>query len=183
MARRLQAVAMIMLAGLAACATMKPPESPQQMAAAAAMSSDSSAVVPGTTTSPSPQRVSPSGDNFSDRLPDRVLFAYDKSELDPEALNALQQQAAFLTRFPNVIVVIEGHSDERGTREYNLALGARRADAVRAYLVTHGINAARIDTVSYGKERPACAGFEELCWKLNRRAVSMVNIDATNGRN
>ena len=89
----------------------------------------------------------------------------------------------WLVRFPTAVLLIEGHSDERGTREYNLGLAARRADAVRAYLLTQGISAARIDTVSYGKERPACTGSDEPCWKLNRRAVSTINLDATNGRN
>jgi peptidoglycan-associated lipoprotein len=122
-------------------------------------------------------------EHFIEGAPDRVYFAYDKSDLNNEALSALQRQAAWLGLNPSVVLVIEGHSDERGTREYNLALAARRADAVRAYLMTQGISAARLDTVSYGKERPACVGSDEQCWKLNRRAVSSINLQATNGRN
>ena len=124
--------------------------------------------------------VLPTSDELSQLPVDRVYFAYDKADLDEAALDALQKQAEWLNRLPAVVLVIEGHSDERGTREYNLALAARRATAVRIYLMTHGVSAARLETVSYGKERPSCIGSEETCWKLNRRAVSTVNLTATN---
>jgi peptidoglycan-associated lipoprotein len=89
----------------------------------------------------------------------------------------LRQQAAWLERNPTADVVVEGHADERGTREYNLALGARRAEAVRSYLIGLGIDPARIDTISYGEERPAVAGSNEEAWARNRRAVT--RIEAT----
>jgi peptidoglycan-associated lipoprotein len=126
--------------------------------------------------------VSPAFDIASEAPPDRVHFEYDKADLNPAAMATLQKQAAWLVRFPSVVLVIEGHSDERGTREYNLALAARRATAVRTYLVTLGISAARVETISYGKERPACTASDEACWQLNRRGVSIVNL-ATNRRN
>ncbi len=103
-----------------------------------------------------------------------MYFEYDKADLSPEGMDALQKQAAWLQSYPTGTLVIEGHSDERGTREYNLALAARRAFAVRTFLVTSGVNAARLETVSYGKERPSCTASGEQCWRLNRRAVSTV---------
>jgi peptidoglycan-associated lipoprotein len=183
MDRQLKAVAIIMVAALAACTTPKQDEPAAQLSAAMSPSQPELSASNSAPPASGAQRVVPAGDGLRDGPPDRVYFGYDQSDLDPAALDALQKQAAFLARFPNVIVIIEGHSDERGTREYNLALAARRADAVRAYLMTRGISATRLDTVSYGKERPVCAGSDEPCWKLNRRAVSLVNIDATDGRN
>ncbi|HXV73926.1 MAG TPA: peptidoglycan-associated lipoprotein Pal [Sphingomonadales bacterium] len=106
---------------------------------------------------------------------DRVFFDFDSSELDATDRATLQQQAAWLNQYPNVRIAIEGHCDERGTREYNLALGDRRAAAVKNYLVALGISASRIDTISYGKERPVAFGSTETAWAQNRRGVSMVN--------
>ena len=106
---------------------------------------------------------------------DRVFFAFDRADITPEAQQILQRQADWLRRYPNVTVTIEGHSDERGTREYNLALGERRAQAVKNVLVALGIPASRISTISYGKERPAVVGFDEESYAQNRRAVTMVN--------
>jgi peptidoglycan-associated lipoprotein len=106
---------------------------------------------------------------------DHVLFVTNRSDLTPEARAILKRQAAWLKRYPNVAVTIAGHADERGTREYNLALGDRRAAAVRSYLVSLGIPADRIGTVSYGKERPAVTGNGEKAWAQNRRAVTAVN--------
>jgi peptidoglycan-associated lipoprotein len=105
---------------------------------------------------------------------DRVFFALDKSDLDGEARQTLGRQAAWLKRYPSVRVTIEGHCDERGTREYNMALGARRANAARAYLVALGIDGSRMQTVSYGAERPAELGTGEAVWSKNRRAVTVV---------
>ncbi len=102
---------------------------------------------------------------------DRVYFAFDSAELSPEARTTLEKQADWLRHHPEVRVVIEGHTDERGTREYNLALGERRANAVKNYLIALGIAPDRLDTVSYGKERPAVLGTGEEVWRLNRRAV------------
>jgi len=105
---------------------------------------------------------------------DRVFFELDRSELSQEARQTLDRQAAWLKKFPAVRVTLEGHCDERGTREYNMALGARRANAARAYLVALGIQTARIQTVSYGAERPAVLGTGEAVWSQNRRAVTVV---------
>jgi peptidoglycan-associated lipoprotein len=106
---------------------------------------------------------------------DRVFFAFDRSDITPESQQILARQADWLRRYPNVTVTIEGHADERGTREYNLALGERRAQAVKNVLVAMGIPASRISTISYGKERPAVVGSSEEAYAQNRRAVTTVN--------
>lgn len=105
---------------------------------------------------------------------DRVFFGLDQQDLSPEARTTLEQQGAFLSRQPALNVIIEGHADERGTREHNLALGDRRANAVKDYLVAIGISPARIKTVSYGEERPAVVGSNESAWAQNRRAVTVI---------
>lgn len=104
---------------------------------------------------------------------DRVLFELDSSQLDSEAQAVLQSQAAWLKQNSNVKLTIEGHCDERGTREYNIALGERRASAAKKYLVNLGVAASRLSTISYGKERPAVVGSDESSWGQNRRAVSV----------
>ena len=106
---------------------------------------------------------------------DTVNFDFDSAELTVSARSTLNRQAAFLSLNPDLMIVIEGHADERGTREYNLALGDRRATSVRDYLVAKGINSARVRTVSYGKERPAVAGSDEAAWAKNRRAATVLN--------
>jgi peptidoglycan-associated lipoprotein len=106
---------------------------------------------------------------------DRIFFAFDSSEIAPEAQLVLQRQAEWLKRYANVTVTIEGHTDERGTREYNLALGERRAQAARNVLVALGIPDSRISTINYGKERPAVPGSTEEAYAQNRRAVTVVN--------
>lgn len=105
---------------------------------------------------------------------DRVFYALDSSVLTSEAQATLDRQAAWLKANSSVNVVVEGHADERGTREYNLALGERRATAAKNYLVSVGVPAARVSTVSYGKERPAVAGSDESAWSQNRRAVTVI---------
>lgn len=105
---------------------------------------------------------------------DRVFFGFDKSDLTPEARATLDRQAAWLKKYSAAKVTLEGHADERGTREYNLALGERRANSAKNYLVAAGISAERLKTVSYGKERPAVLGSNEAAWAQNRRAVSVV---------
>ncbi|MGD0144319.1 MAG: peptidoglycan-associated lipoprotein Pal [Rhizomicrobium sp.] len=105
---------------------------------------------------------------------DTVHFAYDKFAVQDEDRTVLQRQAAWLQKYPEVRVTVEGHCDERGTREYNLALGARRANSVKEYLVSLGVSSARVDTISYGKERPICTESDESCWAQNRRGVTVV---------
>ena len=104
-----------------------------------------------------------------------VLFDFDSSQLSDYARRVLDRQAAFLKAEPAARIILGGHADERGTREYNLALGERRASAARDYLVAKGVNAARIRIISYGKERPATVGSNEAAWRLNRRADSKLN--------
>ena len=105
---------------------------------------------------------------------DRVFFDTDKSSLSDEARATLQRQAAWMELYPNLTFTLEGHADERGTREYNLALGGRRANAAKDYLGSLGVDAGRLNTVSYGKERPVCLESNENCWAQNRRAVTVV---------
>jgi peptidoglycan-associated lipoprotein len=104
----------------------------------------------------------------------RVYFGYDEYSLDAEAQSTLRKQADWMRKYPNKSVVIEGHCDERGTREYNLALGARRAEAAKRYLTSLGIEEGRISTISYGKERPEAVGSNEAAWAQNRRDVTVV---------
>lgn len=106
---------------------------------------------------------------------DRVYFGYDRYDLTPEALQQLQLQAQWLNQYANVSITVEGHADERGTREYNLALGDRRANAVRDYLVSQGVSGSRVKTVSYGKEKPEVTGSDAQSWAQNRRAVTRVD--------
>lgn len=152
---------------LAACTT--DPEAPPQEAAQqpppavaepATVATDS--IVPGSIA------------DFEQNVGDRVFFDYDSSTLDQSDRDTLARQAAWLNQFPNVVLTIEGHCDERGTREYNLALGARRAAAVREHLVSLGVSAARVETISYGSERPTCAVSAENCWRENRRGVATI---------
>ena len=106
---------------------------------------------------------------------DRVFFNYDSSELDADALELLQDQVAWLKQYSDVSVIIEGHCDERGTREYNLALGEKRAQSVKNYLISLGISSNRVSTISYGKERPAVIGSNDGAWAQNRRSVTIIN--------
>jgi peptidoglycan-associated lipoprotein len=113
--------------------------------------------------------------DFQVNVGDRVFFDYDKFEVKPAGKATLDKQAAWLKRYGQWKVVIEGHADERGTREYNLALGERRANAVKTYLVNQGIPANRVTTISYGKERPVALGSNEAAWAQNRRGVTVLS--------
>ena len=117
-------------------------------------------------------------DSAADKLAsigNTVYFSYDSAALDGNSQATLYRQAAFLNGNPSLTVTIEGHCDERGTREYNLALGERRAAAARDYLLAQGVDPARIKVISYGKERPAMAGSNEASWAKNRRAATVLN--------
>ena len=133
----------------------------------AACSSDQQAAAPATTT------VTPgSVADFRQNVGDRVFFDTDMSTIREDGRATLNRQAEWLKKYGNYQITIEGHCDERGTREYNLALGERRANAARQYLVAQGIPAARVKTISYGKERPDPVGSDEAAWARNRRAVT-----------
>jgi peptidoglycan-associated lipoprotein len=129
-------------------------------------------------TTPAPQQPSgpPPGSqlDLEVNIGDRAFFDFDKSSLKPEARTTVERWAAWLKTYPQNRIVIEGHADERGTREYNLALGERRANSAMEYLVSLGIDPNRIRTISYGKERPAVIGSNENAWSQNRRAVAVL---------
>ncbi|MFA7430938.1 MAG: peptidoglycan-associated lipoprotein Pal [Rhodospirillaceae bacterium] len=145
---------------LAACST-----APQEDAGATGAGTGASAQ---TQTGPAAGSV----EEFMKVVGDRVFFGYDQYNLTPEAQSALRQQAAWLKRYGNHSVVLEGHADERGTREYNLALGERRANSVREFLMSQGVEPTRLRVISYGKERPVCGDSAEGCWTQNRRGVT-----------
>ena len=115
-------------------------------------------------------------EDFEVNVGDRILFDVDSSTLNSAARSILDRQAAWLIQYPSLTITIEGHCDERGTREYNLALGERRASAAKSYLVALGVDTARILTFSYGEERPVDPGHDETAWAQNRRAVTVVNV-------
>jgi peptidoglycan-associated lipoprotein len=127
--------------------------------------------------SPPPARptgpVPGSKEDFVANVGDRVFFAFDHSDLSSDARGTLDRQAAWLNQWSNQRLTVEGHCDERGTREYNLALGERRANAVKDYLVARGVSASRLSTISYGKERPIVLGSNEAAWAQNRVGVSV----------
>ena len=150
---------------LAACQSKAPSSLPPQ-AVGSTPPPESAGAIPG------------SQADFEARMAGRqvIYFDTDRYNVDAEDAAALQQQAQWLMQYPNKRATIEGHSDERGTRDYNLALGERRANAAKNYLVSLGVDAARLSTVSYGKERPAAMGSDESAWAQNRRAVT-VTID------
>lgn len=131
-----------------------------------------------TTPPPAPMKAGPAPGSQEDlvaNVGDRVFFDFDKYNLAPEARATLAKQAVWLKRYSSVTVRVEGHADERGTREYNLALGERRANSVKDYLITLGISPGRLKTISYGKERPVALGSNEQAWTQNRRGVTTVS--------
>jgi peptidoglycan-associated lipoprotein len=158
--RLLSAFAALLL--LAACSSTPSETGTGSNAGNTNATSTTSGVVPGTQ------------DDLVRNVGDRVFFDYNKWNVRADQRATLDRQAEWLKRFPQVTVTVEGHTDERGTREYNLALGAKRAAAAKNYLVAAGINPNRIDTISYGKERPEAQGSNEEAWRQNRRAVTVV---------
>jgi peptidoglycan-associated lipoprotein len=119
--------------------------------------------------------VKGSQEDLAQNVGDRVFFETDSSSLTSDAQHTLEKQSEWLKQYTSVKVTVEGHCDERGTREYNLALGERRAAAAKKYLVSLGIDSKRVTTISYGKERPAVIGNDESAWSQNRRAVTVLN--------
>lgn len=124
---------------------------------------------PGTPAKPGTKR------DFAQNVGDIVYFTTDSTDLTPEAQQTLQQQARWLNQYPNYTITIEGHADERGTREYNIALGARRATSVRNFLARNSVDSRRVRTVSFGKERPVAVCNDISCWSQNRRAQTVLN--------
>ncbi|AEG49728.1 peptidoglycan-associated lipoprotein [Sphingobium chlorophenolicum L-1] len=153
------------IVALAACSKKAPKELPPPPA-------DTSTQTTGPATPSGPVKGSQE-DFVASVSSDRILFDTDQYDVDAQDQQILQSQAAWLQQNPNVRVTIEGHADERGTRDYNIALGERRANAAKNYLASLGIDAGRITTVSYGKERPAALGSDEAAWAQNRRAVTV----------
>lgn len=119
--------------------------------------------------------------DFAINVGDRIYFIVDTSTLTPEAQETLRRQAAWLKQYPNVTVQVEGHSDERGTREYNISLSARRATATREFLIAQGVQGNRISSIAYGKERPVALCDAEQCYSQNRRAVTVITGGAVSG--
>jgi len=116
-----------------------------------------------------------SAQDFVVNVGDRVFFEVDSTSLTPQAVATLDRQAAWLARYPHYTFVVEGHADERGTREYNYSLGARRAQSVRDYLASRGVASSRMRTISYGKERPVAVCNDISCWSQNRRSVIVLD--------
>lgn len=141
---------------LAACSSTKE-EAPAPVA-----QTPTSSIVPG------------SAEDFRVNVGDTVFFEVDQHSIRPDAQATLQKQAAWLKQYPQTKLLVEGHCDERGTREYNLALGDRRAYAVKEFLISLGVDAARLQTKSYGKERPTCTESDDSCWQQNRRGYSVL---------
>ena len=150
-------VAAILLAALAMTACAPKPEIGQGLAGSAAPGSQQDFVV---------------------NVGDRVFFESDQTELSPQAVTTLEKQAQWLQTYNRYSFTIEGHADERGTREYNIALGARRAQSVRTFFASHGIDPSRMRTISYGKERPVAVCNDISCWSQNRRAVTVLNASS-----
>jgi peptidoglycan-associated lipoprotein len=150
-------VAAVLLAALAMAACANKPDMGQGLAGSAAPGSQQDFVV---------------------NVGDRVFFESDQTELSPQAIATLEKQARWLQSYNRYSFTIEGHADERGTREYNIALGARRAQSVRTFLASRGIDASRMRTISYGKERPVAVCNDISCWSQNRRAVTVLNASS-----
>jgi len=155
---------------LSACAKKPPVELPPQPQA---NTGTQTAPQPMPSTTPQGPLAGSQADFVSKVSADRVFFGTDESDLDATARTTLDSQAKWLAQYPNVHITVEGHCDERGTREYNLALGDRRANAAKNYLAAAGVATSRINTISYGKERPDALGSDEAAWAKNRRAVTI----------
>ena len=155
---------MLIVAGffLASCAATKTEQGGDTDAASASASSSSGGEITAGTQ-----------EDLIVNVGDRVFFEFDSSELTVDAQATLDAQAAWLMQYPDTNITVEGHADERGTREYNLALGERRANAAKDYLMTYGVSSDRITVISYGKERPVDSGSNPLAWSKNRRSVTV----------
>ncbi len=164
---RLKVLALIAGLALVTACESAPDEGAAASGAGAAASSGSTSKV----LAPAPGTQ----DDLVVNVGDRVFFDFDRYNLKPPARRVLERQAVWLKKYSKVTITVEGHTDERGTREYNLALGDRRANSTKDYLISLGIDPNRIKTISYGKERPVALGSNEAAWAQNRRAVTVVN--------
>jgi peptidoglycan-associated lipoprotein len=164
--RYIYPVAIFVMLALGACSTPKPVAPPSPSLAVVQPQAKPS-IIPGSIR------------DFQVNVGDTVHFDYNRYDVQEPDKSVLQRQAAWLNRYSNVRIIVQGNCDERGTREYNIALGARRSNSVKDYLVSLGISAARVETVSYGKERPICSESNEACWGKNRRAVTDISSGAT----
>lgn len=171
MTRTITLIAATALLGLSACAKKRPEVLPPAPVGSGA---DTGAGV--TDPNAAGGAVTPGSDADFQRsvTSNTILFALDQYDIDAQARSVLDSQVEWLNRYPNVRITIEGHADERGTREYNLGLGDRRANAAKNYLAARGVSPARISVISYGKERPVALGSDEESWARNRRAVTVV---------
>ena len=151
-------IALVAMLAIAGCASKKTPNNAADLGLNGA-----GAATPG------------SAQDFTVNIGDRIFFDTDSTSIRADAQTTLARQAQWLNQYKQYAIVVEGHADERGTREYNLALGARRATNVKNYLVSRGIAAERIRTISYGKERPVAVCNDISCWSQNRRAVTVLN--------
>ncbi len=159
-ARNPAVIALVMTLALAGCASKK--NLPNSAGDLGLNGGGAGAATPG------------SQQDFTVNVGDRIFFDTDSTSIRADAAATLDRQAQWLQRYPNYAITVEGHADERGTREYNLALGARRAASTRQYLASRGIPAARIKTISYGKEKPVAVCDDISCWSQNRRAVTVL---------
>jgi len=151
---------------LAGCSTPKPVAEAPPPAATHEAPPVTSSIVPG------------SAEDLRVNVGDTVHFAFDQYNIQDNDKATLQRQASWLQKYPAIRVTVEGDCDERGTREYNLALGARRANAVKEFLVSLGVSSSRVETISYGKEHPICTQSSEDCWAQNRRGVTTITAGA-----
>ncbi len=151
---------------LAACSTKKT----ETGGGATPAASPPPAAAPAAPRGPAPDSI----EYFNTVVGNMVSFDFDKYDLSASAQAILKGQAAWLNQYPTRTLTVEGHCDERGTREYNLGLGDRRSNSVKQFLIAQGVNAGRVKTISYGKERPLCVSSDEACWSKNRRGSSVV---------
>ncbi len=168
---RIKILGLIAAAALVAACETAPEEKAATSGAGAAMAAPTPSVSP----PPMPSGPAPgSKGDFEANVGDRLFFDFGKYNLKADARGTLENQAAWLNKWPAVTITVEGHCDERGTREYNLALGERRANSVKDYLMALGVNPSRIKTISYGKERPVALGSNDAAWAQNRRGVTTI---------
>jgi peptidoglycan-associated lipoprotein len=156
------ALALCCTLALAGCSKKSTPNLEASSAGLASQAGPGGAATPG------------SAEEFAQNVGDRIYFMVDQTSLTAEAQQTLTAQAAWLKQYPDVSIQIEGHADERGTREYNISLSARRSTATREFLIAQGIDASRITSIAYGKERPVALCDAEQCWSQNRRAVTVI---------